>query len=80
MLVATDGHLVRIGSGGRLTVLHRGKWSEIIPRSIVKDDDGAIYLGGRFAVIRLRPASSGYSEDWLAPEGAESKWRPPKNQ
>lgn len=57
MLVATDGHLVRIGSGGRLTVLHRGKWSEIVPRSIVKDDDGAIYLGGRFAVIRLRRAA-----------------------
>lgn len=50
----------------------------MIPRSIVKEDDGTIYLGGRYAVIPLRPASSGYTEDWLAPEGAESKWRPPK--
>jgi hypothetical protein len=80
MLVATDGHLVSIGTGGRVTVLHRGKWSEMVPRSIVKENDGTIYLGGRFAVIRLRPASLGYLEDWLAPEGAESKWRPPKDQ
>jgi hypothetical protein len=78
LLVATTKHLLRVGPGAQLTVLHRGAWSDIVPTSVVKDADGAIYLGGRYAVIRLRPGPSGYAEEWLAPEGAESRWRPPK--
>jgi hypothetical protein len=79
LLVATMKHVVRVGPGARSSVLHRGAWSDIVPTSLVRDADGAIYLGGRFTVIRLRPGPSGYMEEWLAPEGAESRWRPPKD-
>jgi hypothetical protein len=78
LLVVTNDRLLRVGPRAPLTVLHRGAWSDIGPTSVVKDNDGAIYLGARHAVIRLRPGPLGYTEEWLAPEGAESRWRWPQ--
>jgi len=43
---------------------------------MVRDEDGTLYLGGQYVVVRLRPLEVGYAETWLAPAGA-TRPRPP---
>lgn len=61
---------IRWGSDVSARVLHEavGDWSFVT--SLEKEQDGTIFLGMRHSVARLAPRSSGYSEEWLVPEGA----------
>lgn len=67
ILVVTTRHLVRVVEGRRVERLHAGQWRGLYPTSIEQDADGALYIGMRSVVVRLRPTSTGYAEDWLTP-------------
>jgi hypothetical protein len=74
LLVATSKRIVRLSNARRVEVLYRSKTGHWPATSMVRDDDGTLYLGGRYVVVRLRPLDVGYVETWLAPSGAT---RPP---
>jgi hypothetical protein len=67
VLVVTARHLVRVLEGSRVARLHTGRWGGLSPTSIEEDVDGALYIGMRSVVARLRPTLRGYTEEWLAP-------------
>jgi hypothetical protein len=69
IFVVTTQHLVRVDSGPRVTVLHHGGWRGLYPNSLVQDRDGTFYIGIRHFIVRLRPVTAGYHEDWLVPSG-----------
>lgn len=78
VLVVTRTQLVRLGLGGRVTVLHTGRWDDFFqigknsesafyPGSVVARANGEIFVGMRAVLVRLVPQAHGYSEEWLAP-------------
>lgn len=71
ILVVTTEHLVRVVGGSRVERLHAGRWRGLYPTSIERHADGTLYIGMRSVVVRLRPTSTGYAEDWLAPYDAK---------
>ncbi|APR75649.1 Hypothetical protein A7982_00995 [Minicystis rosea] len=71
VLVVTSRDLVRVVQGSRIEHLHRGHWEALRTSSVVRDDDGTIYIGMNLAVVRLRPAQGGYIEDWVGPFDAK---------
>lgn len=70
-VVVTTSHLVEIKRNLRVLILHRGAWGKgaVCPSSVVRDASGTFYLGMSYAVARLRPTATRYSEEWLAPTG-----------
>lgn len=72
----TQAHVVRVDPDFRVKTLHKlvTPFPNFNANSVIRSEDGTIYLGGSYAVIRLRPKQTGYEEDWLAPPGAE--WDP----
>ncbi len=39
--------------------------------TLARDEDGNIYIGGNYKIIRLSPVQGGYKEEWLIPEYCE---------
>jgi hypothetical protein len=76
LLIATSDRIVRLSDAKRVEVLYRSKFGFDYPTSIIRDEDGTLYLGERYVVVRLRPRDVGYTETWLAPHGA-TRPRPP---
>lgn len=67
LLVLTDAGLVRVDAKGRTRLLVKTNYSGLYPSSMVRLDDGTLYIGMRRFVVRLTPAGDGYREDWLLP-------------
>jgi hypothetical protein len=83
IFVVTGTELVRVTLGGKVTVLHTGRWNELLdvstgpslvamaapfqPNSIVVRPAGDIFIGMRAAVVHLVPRKTGYREEWLVP-------------
>jgi hypothetical protein len=65
ILAISSRFLVRITDGPRVELLYEGQFSDVT--SMEEDVDGTLYVGGRSAVVRLRPTEAGYVEEWLAP-------------
>jgi hypothetical protein len=74
-LIATSQRIVRLSETKRVEVLYRSRNFQY-PTSMVRDDDGTLYVGDKYVVVRLRPRDVGYAETWLAPPGA-TRPRPP---
>jgi hypothetical protein len=84
LLVVTRTSLIGVSAKGKVTVLHRGQWSEFFeagektvsafyPGSVVRRETGEIFIGMRAAVVRLTPMARGFREDWLAPNCSGNK-------
>ena len=71
IFVVTTEHLVRIDAGAHVTVLHHGRWGGSYANSLVQDRDGSFYVGIRYFVVRLRPDTTGFREEWLVPSGTQ---------
>ena len=69
VLFVTTYGLCRITKSGDLQRLtYFPKWaSQQYPNSMAIGPDGAIFIGMRMFVLKLRASPSGYSEEWLLP-------------
>jgi hypothetical protein len=66
LLVASNRRVLAIGpSGSVATIFSTDLWWGLYPNSIVRDSSGAIYVGMRGAVARIRLFADGYRQDWL---------------
>jgi hypothetical protein len=70
LLIASWAGVDEMSADGQLTTLFEVDWfvgHARTPRSIVRADDGTIYIGMMHAVVRLEPSPDGYLEQWLIP-------------
>lgn len=70
LLVVTDTSLYALAAGQDAKVLHEfaHDLGGLYPTSIVRADDGVLYVGMRRFVVRLAPAGGGrYQEEWWVP-------------
>ena len=68
-LVATSSGVWLVRSSGAPTRLAAVDLGLLIPNSIVRAADGAIYVGLNAFVLRLRPAERGFEAEWMLPPG-----------
>lgn len=73
ILVVTNQFVARVLAGPSVAVLHRGDWRGLYPNSLARTANGILYVGMRHFVVRLRPTSTGYLEDWLVPPGTNEQ-------
>lgn len=70
LLIASIAGVDEMSADGRLTTLFEVDWfvgHARVPRSILRADDGTIYVGMGHAVVRLERSPDGYVEQWLIP-------------
>jgi hypothetical protein len=77
LLIVGARHLTRVrfsngSSPATPTVLARGNWGMLYPNSAVRTPSGTVYVGMRFAVLRLVPDHDHYAESWLVPAECRS--------
>ncbi len=71
VLVAADGGggtVYRVRTRPRLMVDRLHDLGDVVPHSILRGSDGAIYVGLRLFVVKLTPSAEGFSEEWFVPE------------
>ena len=52
---------------GDLETIWVGDLSLLMPNSIARAEDGAIYVGNRLLLLRLVPGDGGWRDEWLLP-------------
>jgi hypothetical protein len=67
ILVLTTLGLVRVGGTSGIERLTTEGYPGLYPSSLVRLDDGTLYIGMRLFVVRLEPAHTNYREEWLLP-------------
>lgn len=70
LLIASIAGVDQMSADGRLTTLFEVDWfvdHPRVPRSILRAEDGTIYIGMNHAVVRLEQSPDGYVEQWLIP-------------
>jgi len=68
VLVVTTEGLFRIRPGPAVEWVVRSPAHGLYPNSMVRTDQGVVYVGMRRAVQRHVPYEDGYVSDWLVPE------------
>jgi hypothetical protein len=71
LLIATERRILKLSPDNRLQELYRNEdMAFYYPGSIAVDQDGVVFVGMRFYVVRLRPRSDGlYSVVWYVRKG-----------
>ncbi|MDD5195303.1 MAG: hypothetical protein PHQ96_06510 [Candidatus Omnitrophica bacterium] len=69
LLMVTDHAVLKLDSTGKLEVLYKktDRLGFIYANSIVQDSYNDIYVGARYAVVRLKAENNGFKEEWLLP-------------
>lgn len=77
VLVLTNKAVIRFSKGLQTRTIHslEGSLGTLYPTSLAKDSEGRLYIGMRFAVVRLSPNGEKYMEQWLVPRACR-KWQP----
>jgi hypothetical protein len=71
IIVATSAELLRVQLNKKKTVLLSGSsWSGTYPNSMVRAPSGNLYLGMRYAVVKITRNKSAYKAQWLIPNAA----------
>jgi hypothetical protein len=66
LLVLTSNGLVHVDRSGQADFRHRAEW--IYPSTLaLEPETGRVFIGMRYAVVRLTPSAGGYLEHWLVP-------------
>ncbi|MES2463597.1 MAG: hypothetical protein V4671_23735 [Armatimonadota bacterium] len=76
-LVVTESRLIRVKTDGRIeTLIDRAFWQCLYPNSMAGSlQNGAIYIGMRHGVARVRKQGRTYQLDWLLPNKEFTKAR-----
>jgi hypothetical protein len=67
VVLVTSEKIHRIKSPGMIETIRSAKYGLLYPNSVAVLRSGAIYVGMRHFVTRLRPKVSSFEEDWLVP-------------
>ena len=70
ILVLTTFGLVRVDGDSTERLTAEG-YPGLYPSSMVRLDDGTLYIGMRHFVVRLEPAHTTYREEWLLPASCQ---------
>lgn len=66
LLIITDKGLSRYYKGA-IKLLHSSYYEPLYPNSIAISPKDIIFIGMRYAIVKLTPNSGGYTESWLVP-------------
>lgn len=68
VLIVTEGGLWSLHLDGPLEQVHRIDLSSLLPTSVVRGTEGALYLGLQHYLVRLEPKGGDWTASWLAPD------------